>query len=69
MLFMDETILTSTPPLRAKWARQGTQAVVPIIGDHKKRILGVYLIRESPRLQASHTKNIPQPTPAPQIDR
>jgi len=39
MLFMDETILTSTPPLRAKWARQGTQAVVPIIGDHKKRIL------------------------------
>jgi transposase len=39
MLFMDETILTSTPPLRAKWARQGTQAVVPIMGDHKRRIL------------------------------
>jgi len=33
MLFMDETILTSTPPLRAKWVRQGTQALVPIIGD------------------------------------
>lgn len=36
---MDETILTSTPPLRAQWTKQGTQAVVPIIGDHKKRIL------------------------------
>jgi transposase len=36
---MDETILTSTPPLRAKWALKGTQAVVPIIGDHKRRIL------------------------------
>lgn len=36
---MDETILTSTPPLRAKWARQGVQAVVPIMGDHTRRIL------------------------------
>ena len=35
---MDETMLTSTPPLRAQWAQQGTQAVVPIIGDHNKRI-------------------------------
>jgi hypothetical protein len=39
MLFMDETILTSTPPLRAKWALQGTQALVPIIGDHTRRVL------------------------------
>ena len=36
---MDETILTSTPPLRAKWTRKGTQAVVPILGDHQRRIL------------------------------
>ncbi len=39
ILFMDETIVTSTPPLRATWALQGTQAVVPIIGDHRRRIL------------------------------
>jgi transposase len=36
---MDETILTSIPPLRAKWIRQGTQSAVPIIGDHTRRIL------------------------------
>ncbi len=36
---MDETLLTSTPPLRAKWALKGTQAVVPILGDHKRRLL------------------------------
>lgn len=36
---MDETILTSTPPLRFKWSRQGTQSAVPIQGDHARRIL------------------------------
>jgi DDE superfamily endonuclease len=36
---MDETILTTIPPLRAKWARQGTQALVPIRGEHRTRIL------------------------------
>jgi len=36
---MDETILTSTPPLRSKWSRQGTQSTVPIQGDHARRIL------------------------------
>jgi transposase len=36
---MDETILTSIPPLRARWVRQGTQSTVPIIGDHTRRIL------------------------------
>jgi transposase len=52
---MDETILTSIPPLRAKWARQGTQALVPIIGDHKRRVLygtmslrGGLLIHDTP---------------------
>ena len=55
ILFMDETILTSTPPLRAKWALKGTPAVVPIIGDHKRRILygtmslrGSLLIHDTP---------------------
>jgi hypothetical protein len=36
---MDETILTSTPPLRSKWSRQGTQSAVPIQGDHTRCIL------------------------------
>ena len=52
---MDETILTSTPPLRAKWARQGTQVVMPIIGDHKRHGLygtmslrGALLIHDPP---------------------
>lgn len=36
---MDETILTTTPPLRAKWTLQGPQAVVPIRGDRTTRIL------------------------------
>jgi hypothetical protein len=36
---MDETILTTIPPLRAKWALQGTQAVVPIRGEHRIRVL------------------------------
>jgi transposase len=55
ILFMDETILTLTPPLRAKWALQGTQAVVPISGEHKSRILygtmslrGGLLIHDTP---------------------
>jgi transposase len=39
MLFMDETILTSNPPLRAKWVHKGSQAVVPIVGNHTRRIL------------------------------
>jgi hypothetical protein len=56
MLFMDETILTSTPPLRAKWVLQGTQALVPIIGDHKKRIL--YGTPESEVPTSRHTNLI-----------
>jgi transposase len=39
MRFTDETILTSMPPLRAKWALQGTQPVVAILGDHTRRVL------------------------------
>ena len=55
ILFMDETILTSIPPLRAKWIRQGTQSAVPIIGNHTRRILygtmslrGCLLIHDTP---------------------
>jgi transposase len=39
ILFMDETIITETPPLRAAWALQGHQAEVPITGNRAKRIL------------------------------
>ena len=53
---MDETIFTSMPPLRAKWALKGTKTVVPIIGDHTRRILygtmslrGSLLIHDAPQ--------------------
>lgn len=38
-MFLDETILTETPPLRATWALQGQQARVAITGNRDKRIL------------------------------
>ena len=39
MLFLDETIITETSPLRAARAPQGCQGRVPITGDRAKRIL------------------------------
>jgi len=39
ILFVDETMLTETPPLRAAWARVGEQARVPITGNRGKRVL------------------------------
>jgi len=39
ILFLDETVLTETPPLRAAWARVGEQARVPITGNRGKRVL------------------------------
>jgi transposase len=39
ILFLDETILTETPPLRAAWALEGEQAEVPITGNRDKRVL------------------------------
>ena len=39
MLATDETILRQFPPLRAAWARSGTQAEVPISGRNAKRVL------------------------------
>lgn len=39
ILFLDETILTETPPLRAAWALEGEQAEIPITGNRDKRVL------------------------------
>jgi hypothetical protein len=39
ILFTDATIITETPPLRAKWALKGKPVEVPIIGSRNKRAL------------------------------
>jgi transposase len=39
VLFTDWTLLRLFPPLRATWARTGSQAVVPITGANAKRVL------------------------------
>lgn len=39
VLFQDETVLRELPPLRACWARQGQQAVVPITGSNARRVV------------------------------
>ena len=39
LLCLDWTLLRLFPPLRATWALQGTQAVVPITGANAKRVL------------------------------
>lgn len=39
ILFLDSTIFSEIPPLRAMWAPMGEQARVPIIGSHGKRFL------------------------------
>lgn len=39
LLFTDWTILRFFPPLRARWARIGTQAQVAITGQNAKRVL------------------------------
>jgi hypothetical protein len=39
ILFTDATIITETPPLRARWALQGEPVAVPIIGNRNKRAL------------------------------
>lgn len=39
LLLEDETLLRLFPPLRACWAWQGQQAVVPITGRNAKRVL------------------------------
>jgi len=39
ILFLDETILRETPPLRAVWGRIDEQTCVPITGNRNKRVL------------------------------
>jgi DDE superfamily endonuclease len=39
ILFTDATIITETPPLRARWALKGRPVEVPIIGNRNKRVL------------------------------
>ena len=38
LLCCDWTLLRLFPPLRAAWARKGTQATVPITGANAKRV-------------------------------
>lgn len=46
ILFLDSTIFSEVPPLRAMWAPIGQQAHVPIMGSHGRRFLtGVINIR------------------------
>jgi hypothetical protein len=39
ILFTDATIITETPPLRARWALKGKPVTVPITGSRSKRVL------------------------------
>jgi transposase len=39
ILFLDSTIFSEVPPLRAMWAPIGHQARVPILGTHDRRFL------------------------------
>jgi transposase len=46
ILFLDSTIFSEVPPLRAIWAPIGQQARVPILGTHDRRFLtGVMSIK------------------------
>ncbi len=39
VLFTDASIITETPPLRARWAPRGSQVAVPIMGTRHKGVL------------------------------
>ena len=39
ILFLDSTIFSEVPPLRAMWAPIGQHACVPITGTHDRRFL------------------------------
>lgn len=57
MLFLDSTIFSEIPPLRAMWAPMGEQAHVPIIGSHAKRFLtGVLNIQTGDYLDYASTQ-------------
>lgn len=52
ILFIDSTIFTEIPPLRAQWSLRGEQACVPITGKHGKQVLtGVLNIKTGDYLQ------------------
>ena len=54
MLFLDTTIFSEIPPLRAMWAPIGQQACVPITGAHARRFLtGVLNIQTGTYLDAA----------------
>ncbi len=53
ILFLDSTIFSEIPPLRAMWAPIGQQACVPIEGTHDRRFLtGVLNIKTGDYLDA-----------------
>jgi hypothetical protein len=57
MLFLDSTIFSEIPPLRAMWAPMGEPACVPIIGSHAKRFLtGVLNIQSGDYLDDASTQ-------------
>lgn len=68
ILFLDSTIFSEVPPLRAMWAPIGQQACVPIIGQHARRILtgvmnihtGEYLDFAAAQFRQEHFQGILQ---------
>lgn len=57
ILFLDSTIFSEVPPLRAMWAPIGQQAKVPIWGSHGRRFLtGVLNIQTGAYLDAISTE-------------
>ena len=44
LLMLDETIITETPPLYARYGKVGQQAELPITGNRAKRILHGVLV-------------------------
>lgn len=56
--FGDETALREFPPLRAAWAKQGTQAVVVISGRNRRRVLhGALEVRTGAFVQVVRERN------------
>ncbi|MDE3089904.1 MAG: transposase [Chloroflexota bacterium] len=56
-MFLDSTLFTEVPPLRAMWAPIGQQARVPITGQHARRfVTGVMNIRTGDYLDFVSTK-------------
>ncbi len=57
ILFLDSTIFSEVPPLRAMWAPIGQQARVPIQGTHARRFLtGVMNIKTGDYLDATSSE-------------